>query len=266
VRIRVLDDGQVGLVRLGSAPGELRSWEATVLDAVFGERSTVTLGVYDPGLSATWTGIGIRLVDAAEAGGFRNAAGGRPDRRWLWFGVGGAGVTLASLAWLLFGGAAMIPAAGAVLGSCLVVGAVAATIITPRTQTATSARFLSEVAGLEKVLGTDPATSRQAFAQASGLSPAAIMATMLPYAVALGVEGAWVGAFPDLAGNDLSGVGLDVAGAGLLSTLLDSAVTSSSAALTEPPPSPSTTSSGDSALFGSGYAGGGGGGGGGGSW
>ena len=267
VRFRVLGDEEVALTRLDAGTGELRSWEATLLEALFGERSTATLGEYDPDLTDRWTLIGIKLVDAAEAGGYRNAAAGRPDRRWLWFGIAGAGMALVSLGWLFFGGAALIPVAGAVLGSCLVVGSVAATVITPRTQTATSARFLSEVAGLEKVLGTDPAASRQAFAQASGLSPAAIMATMLPYAVALGLESAWVGAFPDLAEDELAGVGLDLAGTGLLSVLLSSAASSSSAAMREPPPPSSpTSSSGGSGLSGGGYAGGGGGGGGGGSW
>ena len=267
VRFRVLGDEEVALTRLDAGTGELRSWEATLLEALFGERSTATLGEYDPDLTDRWTLIGIKLVDAAEAGGYRNAAAGRPDRRWLWFGIAGAGMALVSLGWLFFGGAALIPVAGAVLGSCLVVGSVAATMITPRTQTATSARFLSEVAGLEKVLGTDPAASRQAFAQASGLSPAAIMATMLPYAVALGLESAWVGAFPDLAEDELAGVGLDLAGTGLLSVLLSSAANSSSAAMREPPPPSSpTSSSGGSGLSGGGYAGGGGGGGGGGSW
>ena len=166
----------------------------------------------------------------------------------------------------------MIPALVAVLGLCLVVGSVAAAVITPRTQTATSARFLSEVAGLTRVLGTDPAASRQLFAQASGLPPAAIMATMLPYAVALGLEDAWVAAFPDLEPDELAGSGLLVTSVSLLGAMLLSGVDSASGALSPPPESSSSSSSssswssGGSGLSGGGRSGGGGGGGGGGSW
>ncbi len=159
------------------------------------------------------------------------------------------------------------------LGLCVVVGAVAATVITPRAQTATSARLLTEVAGLTRVLGTDPAASRQLFAQTSGLSPVAIMATMLPYAVALGLEDAWVGAFPDLEPDDLAGQGLLVTSVSLLGAMLLSGVDSASGAL-RPPSEPSGSSSsassswssGGSGLSGGGRSGGGGGGGGGGTW
>lgn len=266
LRIADMGDERVGLSRLEAGSGELRAWEARLMEAAFGNRSTVTLGDYDPGLTVTWTGIGIRLVDEAEAAGFRNPAGGRPDRRWVWVGVAGAIVAAASAVWLVVGGAAFVPAVGAVLGGCVVVGAIAATVITPRTETATSARFQAELAGLVKVLGTDPAAGRQVYAQGTGLAPAAIMTTMLPYAVALGLESAWVSAFPDLTGDDLSGFGFDVMGAQLLSALVMSAAQSSSGAVTEPPSSSPSSRSSGSGLSGDGYAGGGGGGGGGGSW
>jgi uncharacterized membrane protein YgcG len=274
LHVSVLDGDQVLLARQPEGTGEVREWESTLLEAVFGDRSTVTLGEYDPDLATTWTFIGMNLVDAAERDGYRNAAGARADRRWVWIGSVGAIAALASVAWLVFGGASMIPALVAVFGLCLVVGSVAAATITPRTQTATSARLLSEVAGLTRVLGTDPAASRQLFAQASGLPPAAIMATMLPYAVALGLEDAWVAAFPDLEPDELAGSGLLVTSVSLLGALLMSGVDSASGALSPPPESSSssssssssTWSSGGSGLSGGGRSGGGGGGGGGGSW
>ena len=265
VRLSVHDDEQVSLARTAAGTGELREWEATLLETVFGDRSTASLGEYDAGLAARWTGIGIRLVDAAEAAGYRNPDGGRPDRRWTWFGIAGAGMVVASGAWLIFGGAALLPAAGATFGLGLVIGWIAATVITPRAQTQTSARLLAEVDGLKKVLGTDPAASRQLFAQASGLAPAAILATMLPYAVALGLEDAWVAAFPDLEREELAGFGLDVVSASLLGAMVASAVSTASGALTAPASSTSS-SSGGSGLSGGGFSGGGGGGGGGGSW
>ena len=269
--VSVLDGERVMLARRSMGTVELREWEARLLEVAFGDRSTVTLAEYDPDLGAGWTGIGVRLVDAAEADGFRNPEAGRPDRRWMWSGVVGAGVLVASLAWLVFLGAAPVPAAAAAIGLCLVVGSIAATIITPRAQTATSARLLSEVAGLRKVLGTDPAASRQQFAQRSGLAPAAILATMLPYAVALGLEDAWVAAFPDLEPDELAGYGLEVASASLLGAMLLSAYSSTAGTLSPPSSdsdssSSSDSSTGGSGLSGGGFAGGGGGGGGGGSW
>ncbi len=270
LQVSILDGDRVLLARQSEGTGDLREWEARLLEAAFGDRSTVTLGEYDPDLATTWTFIGMKLVDAAEQDGYRNAAGGRADRRWVWIGSAGAIATLASAVWLVFGGVSMIPAMVAVLGLCLVVGSVAAAVITPRTQTATSARLLSEVAGLTRVLGTDPAASRQLLAQASGLPPAAIMATMLPYAVALGLEDAWVSAFPDLDPDDLAGSGLLVTSVSLLGAMLLSGADSASGALTPPPESSSSSSSswssGGSGLSGGGHSGGGGGGGGGGSW
>ena len=156
----------------------------------------------------------------------------------------------------------LMPAAGAALGVCLVAGSIAATLITPRAQTATSARFLSEVAGLRKVLGTESAASRQEFAQRSGLAPAAILATTLPYVVALGLEDAWVAAFPDLGRDGWPAPGGRAepgraGGDGHLGSQLHLGC----------PTAPSTsTSSGGSGFSGGGFSGGGGGGGGGGSW
>ena len=264
--IRAADGEPVILTRQPDGTGELPEWEDRLLTAVFSDRSTATLGEYDPDLTDRWTLIGLKLVDAAEADGYRNPEGGLPDRRWLWFGIGGAGMVVVSLVWLFLAGLSAIPVAGALLGTGLVIGSVAATIITPRRQTPTSARLLSEVAGLRKVLGTESAASRQLFAQQSGLSPAAVMATMLPYAVALGLEDAWVGAFPDLEPDELADHGLVVTSASLLGALVMSGVDSASVALVEPPSSSSSSSSGGSGFSGGGSSGGGGGGGGGGSW
>ncbi len=213
MRVTVHDE-VVTVTRLGTGSAELRDWESALMEAVFRGRSTAVLGEYDPNLESAWTYTGMTLVDRAEADGYRNSEAGQPDRRWLWFAGAGAILLVLAGAGFLFLDSTLVPAAGAALGLCLVVGSIAATIITPRTQTATSARFLSEVAGLRKVLGTESAASRQEFAQRSGLSPAAILATMLPYAVALGLEDAWVAAFPDLDADELAGAGLAVLGPG----------------------------------------------------
>lgn len=267
ITVRVRGEDRVILKRQPEGTSELREWESKLLEAVFGDRPTATLGGYEPDLAVEWTFIGMKLVDAAEANGYRNPEGGRPDRRWMWFGVAGAGMAIVSLVWLFFAGLSAVPAAGAALGAGLVIGSIAATIITPRSQTPASARLLSEVAGLRKVLGTDPAASRQLFAQKSGLSQAAILATMLPYAVALGLEDAWVAAFPDLSPDELAGYGLHVASMELLSAMVVSGVSSSSDAISEPPSSDDSSASPGSGFSGSGgYSGGGGGGGGGGSW
>ncbi len=262
VRVGVQDDA-VTVTRLDTGTGELRDWESTVMEAVFAGRSTALLGEYDPNLESAWTHTGMTLVDRAEADGYRNAEGGLPDRRWLWFGGAGALLLVLAGAGFLFLDSRLMPAAGAVLGACLIAGSIAATMITPRAQTATSARFLSEVAGLRKVLGTESAASRQEFAQRSGLAPAAILATMLPYAVALGLEDAWVAAFPDLDRDELAGVGLALLGQAGLGAMIASGVSSTSGALTAPSTS---TSSGGSGFSAGGFSGGGGGGGGGGSW
>jgi uncharacterized membrane protein YgcG len=136
------------------------------------------------------------------------------------------------------------------------VGFFAARAITPRRQTPESALFLAKVDGLRKVLGTDAAASRREFAQRSGLSPDAIFATMLPFAVVFELEDSWIGAFPDLTPDQLVSHGFAVAGMSSMDGLVSSSTSSMSSAMTAP----------SSGSGGGGSSGGGGGGGGGGSW
>lgn len=267
-------DGEdvVRLRRMKPGGDRLREWERELMDAVFDGRPSVSLDRAPVGLAITMSAIGMGLVDEAVAGGFRNPDGGRPDRRWAWVGAGGAVLGVVSGAWLLIGGAALLPAALSVLGVCVALGSIAAAVITPRTQTPTSARFLSEVAGLRKVLGTEAAHARQVFARESGLAPAAVLTTMLPYAVALGLEDSWIAAFPDLTPDELSSTGLGISQASMLSAFVAAALRSAASAPTCASPSPATSDdpdarpSGGSGLSGRGFAGGGGGGGGGGGW
>lgn len=268
-----LDVGRDDVVRLRREKGadRLRDWERELLDAVFDGKRTASLDKPPLGLPITMSAIGMGLVDAVVAAGYRNPDGGRADRRWVGVGVGGGLLTLTAGAWLLFSGPALVPAALAVAGACLVVGSIAAAVITPRTQTPTSARFLSEVAGLTIVLGTDAAASRQVFAQQSGLAPAAILVTMLPYAVALGLEDSWIAAFPDLGPDELSATGLGVSEAALLSAFVAAGLSGAMNASTfgssnSSSDGPGWRPSGGSGLSGRGFAGGGGGGGGGGTW
>ena len=136
------------------------------------------------------------------------------------------------------------------------IGFFGARIITPRRQTSESARFLAEVEGLRRVLGTDAAASRREFAQRSGLSPAAVFATMLPFAVVFELENAWIGAFPDLTPDMLASTGFAVGSISAMDGLVSSGQSSMSSAMTSP----------SSGSGGGGSSGGGGGGGGGGSW
>ena len=261
------------VVRLRREKGadRLRDWERELLDSVFDGGRKASLDKPPLGLPITMSAIGMRLVDAAVASGYRNPEAGRADRRWAWTGAGGALLGTSCAAWLLIDGPAPVPAGLAVLGACIVIGSIVAAVITPRTQTPTSARFLSEVAGLSTVLGTDAAHSRQVFVREAGLSPAAILVTMLPYAVVLGLEDSWISAFPELGADELAPTGLGVSTTSMLTAFVAAGLRAATSAATfastasagdRPDPRPS----GGSGLSGRGFAGGGGGGGGGGGW
>lgn len=192
---------------------------------------------------------------AAEATGRRNPAGDEPDRRWRW------------LAWTFLGllvvgfGAAILSepflaALAFVVGMGAIIGYVVSRAITPRKETMASAQFQAKVRGLSAVLGTDSAAARREFAQRTGLAPAAILATMLPFAIVLGLRESWSRRSPTCRPSRLASVGFGYIAIGSLDGIISSGTGAASAAMTAP----------SSGSGGGGFSGGGIGGGGGGSW
>ena len=246
-------DLRVDWVGAGSTP--LRAWEQTLLGVILKGGGSATLSSYDKDLATVW-GTSVRtLVDEQEAAGRRNPRGDEPDRRWR--GLGAVAFALLAVGFVsIFIDQPFLSAVAITSGVGALVGFFAARAITPRRQTPESALFLAKVDGLRKVLGTDAAASRREFAQRSGLSPDAIFATMLPFAVVFALEDSWIGAFPDLTPEQLVSHGFSVAGISSMDGLVSSGTSSMSSAMTAP----------SSGSGGGGSSGGGGGGGGGGSW
>lgn len=245
----------LGVEWVGRGEEPMRPWEERLVAQILRGSASVTMEGYDSVLATQWKADFRGLVDEQGAAGRRNDAGDAPDQRWTWIGLT-AGVLLVGGIVGLFLIPAILAWASLTLGLGALIGFTAARIITPRRQTPQSARFLAKVAGLEKVLGTDPAASRREFAQRSGLSPIAIFATMLPFAVVLDLEDSWLGAFPDLTAEQLGNYGLHVGSMYAMSSLMSTGTSSMRTATTAP----------SSGSGGGGYSGGGGGGGGSGTW
>lgn len=249
------EDGDLRLDWVGTGRTPLRPWEESLVGVILKGGTSATVSGYDKGLATLWGASFRELVEEQEANGRRNPRGDAPDRRWRWLGL----VAFALLAVGILGvfiGQPFIAGIMLTAGIGALIGFVAARIITPRAQTPQSALFIAKVEGFRKVLGTDAAASRREFAQRSGLSPDAIFATMLPFAVVFGLESAWIGAFPDLTADQLVGHGYYVASMASMDSLVTSSSSSMSSAMTAP----------SSGSGGGGSSGGGGGGGGGGSW
>lgn len=239
----------------GHGTDPLRPWEESLLGVLLKGQTSATLSGYDSILAADWKLSVIRLVGEAEQVGRRNADGNRPDQRWWWL-IAVAFVFVVVGFVSIFAQSAFMATAAWTITVGSVIGFTAARIITPRRETERSARFLAQVRGLEKVLGTDAAASRREFAHRLGLTDVAIFATMLPYAVVLDLEDSWMGAFPDLTPDQLVASGFYVTSMSSLDHLVSSGRSSISSATTAP----------SSGSGGGGSSGGGGGGGGGGSW
>ena len=239
----------------GTGVPAMRAWEERLLALVLKGQPSASLTAYDAALTTGWRSDYRQLVRDQEADGRRNPKGDEPDRRWRGLGLAAFllfGVTVAAI----FFGGPFLTAVLFTLASATLLSYVVARIITPRKETEQSARFLARVAGFQKVLSTDAAAARREFAQRSGLSPAAVFATMLPYAVVFTLESSWIGAFPDLTPDDLVRSGYYVPTIGMMDSFVSSSTSSMSSATTAP----------SSGSGGGGSSGGGGGGGGGGSW
>jgi uncharacterized membrane protein YgcG len=247
--------GDLEVTWRGTGSPALRPWEQSLLGVILKGAPTATMKGYDKDLALVWSATVPDLVRSAEASGRRNPAGDIPDRRWRGLGILSALLIVAGIA-AAIAGQPFLSAIGFTTGIGALIGFIAATVITPRTQTQQSAVFLAKVEGLRTVLGTDAAASRREFAQRTGLTPAAIFATMLPFAVVFDLQDAWIGAFPDLTPDQLVSAGFGVASIHGMDGLVQSSTSSMSSAMTSP----------SSGSGGGGSSGGGGGGGGGGSW
>ena len=254
-QVVISDAKDLTVALVPNAAVKVQPWEAKLLDQIFAAGSPASLGAYNAALATTWGAEYSALVDAAEASGRRNKQGGAPDRRWNWmFLVAVVGVIVFIASIVLNSTPGIIVAVAIVIGSVL--GGAIARAITPRRETEESANFLMLTLGFRRLLETDASVARREFAQRSGLPAAAIMATMLPYAVVFSLEESWVGAFPDLTPEDLQSSGFNFLTVAAMSSMVSSASQSAASAMTAP-------SSGSGS---GGGAGGGGGGGGGGSW
>lgn len=243
------------LVTRTAATTQVDAWEQPILDAALKGSAGREVGKYDAKLAKAVQRAGAELKRRAQASGIRNAKAWRARTPWLV--LLGVGVVVMGVGFALFA----LPALCAVivcLGAALLIGGAIGARMTPLVQTETSADFLSQVLGFRRLLDTDAAAARREFAQRSGLSAAAIFATMLPWAVIYGVDEAWAGAFPDLTPTELMAYGLGFASANAVHDDIASATRALSSAMTNPASGGSGASGGSS--------GGGGGGGGGGSW
>jgi hypothetical protein len=234
--------------------GDLRPWERAFMDELMPAGAPAELQKYDKEHTEVWKSTYDELVIAAEASGRRNPLGDKPDRRWNWLLIVSGACFLLGFITIFFAGpvaAFLLPVAvGALIGFFI------ARLITPRQETQQSAQFIAKVKGLERVLSTDPSAARRELALKLGLPAAAVMATMLPFAIVFKLAKSWIGAFPDLTPSDLAATGFGYLTLMQLNSMIDDTQSSTAAATM-------TQSSGSG---GGGFSGGGGGGGGGGSW
>ena len=232
----------------------MSEWETSVVTVVLHGSQSAVLDSYREDIAVAVTSASNKLVDDAVGKKYRSSEASRPRRMFIVlarvFGVG----LLASFA--LGGSPYFVLVAGlAVFG---LVASIISIFIVPIEQTKESADFLGQVQGFQKLLNTDAAQDRREYAQRSGLDPAGIFATMLPYAVIYELDKSWCAAFPDLTPVQLNNYGLAFVDTSHMSRSLQSASQGISDSMTAPS---SSGSGGDG-----GSSGGGGGGGGGGSW
>lgn len=233
----------------------LDTWEQSIVDAALKGTEGGEVGKYDAKLAKAVQRAGTQLKQRAQTSGIRNAKAWRARTPWIVLSV--LGFLATGFGFALF----VVPLLGApvaCLGVATMIGGAVGAKLTPLVQTETSADFLSQVLGFRRLLDTDAGAARREFAQRSGLSAAAIFATMLPWAVIYGVDEAWAGAFPDLTPAELMAYGLGFASANAVHDDIASATRALSSAMTNPASGGSGASGGSS--------GGGGGGGGGSSW
>ena len=230
-------------------------WAKSLLAILTRRGQTTHLSEYDSEFAADVSGLGEILVGNAVSSGLRNPSSNSSRMRYI------IGMVVGFLLVVPLVAAVAVPTAFGFLFLIPLFVFIANAIgyrMTPKVETEKSAEFLSEVLGFEKLFTTDASIARREFANRSGLTAAAIFATLLPFAIIYEAEESWVSAFPDLTPADLQPYGYNVVGIAAMSSLAHNAESALSSAMT----APSSSGSGS----GGGSAGGGGGGGGGGSW
>jgi hypothetical protein len=214
----------------------------------------VVLDTYREEIADAVTATSYKLVEDAVAKKYRNSEATRPRKTFqILARIFGVGLILN----FILDSSQLSSLVAAFAGFGLVASLISIFII-PVEQTKESADFLGQVQGFRKLLATDAAEDRREFAQRSGLDPAGIFATMLPYAVIYELDKSWCAAFPDLTPAQLSTYGLAFVDTSHMSRSLQTASQGMAEAMTPPSSSGSGASGG--------FSGGGGGGGGGGSW
>jgi hypothetical protein len=228
----------------------MAEWEKSMLTVVLHGSPAAMLHNYREDIEVEIRATSGKLVESAIANKYRNAQALRQKHTFMVlariFGV----ALIASFAW---GSSEFFSLIGGFVGFGLL-GSLISIYLVPAEQTKESAGFLGQVEGFRKFLDTDAAEDRREFAQRSGLDPAGIFATMLPYAVIYELDKSWCAAFPDLTPAELNNYGLAFVDTSHMSHSVRDVSQAMAASMT----SPSSDSSGG--------AGGGGGGGGGGSW
>ena len=261
------DDAGITLIRSGPGRDSLRTWEGILVEGIFAGQPTARIEEDDPRLLGP-IGVASALLisDAIAWGRFRPRA---PKRRLGFMMVGAIGV-VAFFAWIgiiVFSGPAAFPTTATVALAIpavgFFVGAIVGAQLMPVRWTPGATAFQAEVAGFRRFMESDSADARREFAERAHLSPGALFATYLPYAVALGMEDTWVDDFPDLTVASLADFGLQVPSMGALRTLHS---TLSAPSFASSSGRPSSTRSSGSGFSSSASGGGGGGGGGGGSF
>lgn len=172
------------------------------------------------------------------------------QRRWQWAAVAvgllGIGVLLAISTRNAY---VSLPLAGAGLGMLTVTGWVG------RLRSDDETAFLQEADGFRRLLGTDAAQRRIELVERYGYSPGQLAATLLPYAVVLGVESQWLAAFPDIPAEQLASY-TGVSGAPLTDRRLMRRLRHVTAASLTPRPSPARPNTWTGVRSGPGFSGG----------
>ena len=252
----LLGKDAITITWVSTNPDDMSEWEQALLASILGGAEQGTLQGYNAAFAAAVKSTSSQLVKEATTAGRWSADGNADWKRWL---LGGMALgLLIAFAGFLVGDWTLV---GFVVGFALIVGCFIAIRLVPVNQTRSSAQFLAEYRGFEKLLDTDAAEARRELAQRMGLTTAAVFATMLPYAVIYGLDESWTQAFPDIEPEQLRQMGYQVGTMGALNGMLSSGRSSIDSASHEQ----GTGRSGGSGFSG-GSSGGGGGGGGGGSW
>ncbi len=230
-------------------------WEQRIISVVLSDKDSVTMDQYRAEIAEIVDAVGKELTESATDNGLRNLDSFSARRGFVVATTISGIATIASVAVMKF---PQVFAFVFFIALASFLSSLISIWITPKVQTEKSAQFLSEVLGFKKALNTDAAQARAQFAQRSGLAPAAIFATMLPFAVIYGIDKSWCAAYPDLTPDQLMTYGLGFATSSDLHRGVSAATDSLASSMT----SPSSSGSGG----GGGSSGGGGGGGGGRSW